>query len=254
MQIDLSGKNVIVTGASSGMGAAAATLLAGAGANVALVGRDEARLNAVRDQADAAGSGTALAIVADLEQVEPTYQAIDAAIEAFGAIDALILAAGVYESAPVTEETLESFERQMAINVRSPYLMAQRVVPHLRDNGSIIFFSSTVAHAGFPGCAAYTATKGAIEAMARSFAAELAPRVRVNVIAPGFVLTPMVTNQIDAAPAMESWLVDNTPTGFVGSAEDIAGTVAFLISDAANYMHGAIVTLDGGWSTRARGT
>jgi NAD(P)-dependent dehydrogenase (short-subunit alcohol dehydrogenase family) len=252
MNIDLTDKAAIITGASSGMGAATARLMARAGARVAITGRNRDRLDAVRDEI-AAGGGEAVVIPADLAEVAAAGQIVDAAVDGLGAIDYLIHSAGLYGPAPIEDATLESFELQWAVNVRAPFLLTQLALPHTRDGGAIVFISSTVARAGFPGCAAYTATKGAIESMARALAAELAPRIRVNVIAPGFVLTPMVTSQIDANPDMEGWLVDSTPLGFVGQAEDIAGGVAFLCSDASAYTHGTTLVIDGGWSARARG-
>jgi NAD(P)-dependent dehydrogenase (short-subunit alcohol dehydrogenase family) len=252
MNIDLTDKAAIITGASSGMGAATARLMARAGARVAITGRDRERLDAVRDEIAAAG-GEAVVIPADLADVASAKQIIDATVERFGAIDHLVHSAGLYGPAPIEDATLESFELQWAVNVRAPYLLTQLALPRMRDGGAIVFISSTVARAGFPGCAAYTATKGAIESMARALAAELAPRIRVNVIAPGFVLTPMVTSQIDANPDMEGWLVDSTPLGFVGQADDIAGGVAFLCSSASAYTHGSTLVIDGGWSARARG-
>jgi NAD(P)-dependent dehydrogenase (short-subunit alcohol dehydrogenase family) len=252
MNIDLTDKAAIITGASSGMGAATARLMARAGARVAITGRDRERLDAVRDEIAAAG-GEAVVIAADLAEVAAAGQIVDAAVEGLGAIDYLVHSAGHYGPAPIEDATLESFELQWAVNVRAPYLLTQLALPHMRDGGAIVFISSTVARAGFPGCAAYTATKGAIESMARALAAELAPHIRVNVIAPGFVLTPMVTSQIDANPDMEGWLVDSTPLGFVGQAEDIAGGVAFLCSNSSAYTHGTTLVIDGGWSARARG-
>jgi NAD(P)-dependent dehydrogenase (short-subunit alcohol dehydrogenase family) len=252
MRIDLTDKTAIVTGASSGMGAASAILMASAGARVALVGRDATRLQAVHAQITEDG-GEALIVQAELESLDAPAAIVDATVAEFGPIDSLVHSAGLYEPAPIDEATLESYERQFAVNVRAPYLLTQAALRQMRDGGSIVFLSSTVAHVGFPACAAYSATKGAVEAMARSLAAELTPRIRVNIVAPGFVLTPMVTSQIDANPDMEPWLVSNTPVGFVGRAEHIANSVAFLCSDAAVYAQGSTITVDGGWSARARG-
>jgi NAD(P)-dependent dehydrogenase (short-subunit alcohol dehydrogenase family) len=252
MHIDLKDKTAVVTGASSGMGLASAVLMAGAGARVALVGRDVDRLAEVQERIAGEG-GTAMVVPADLSGLDAPSAITEAVTGEFGQIDALVHSAGIYEAALIADATLESYERQFAINVRAPYLLTQALLPHMREGGSIVFLSSTVAHVGFPGCAAYSATKGAVESMARGLAAELTPTIRVNIVAPGFVLTPMVTDQIAANPDMESWLVQNTPIGFVGEPEHVAASVAFLCSDASVYTQGSTVTVDGGWSTRARG-
>jgi NAD(P)-dependent dehydrogenase (short-subunit alcohol dehydrogenase family) len=252
MHIDLKDKTAVVTGASSGMGLASAVLMAGAGARVALVGRHIDRLTEVQERIVADG-GQAMIVPADLSGLDAPLAIVEAVTAEFGQIDALVHSAGIYEAALIADATLESYERQFAINVRGPYLLTQATLPHMRDGGSIVFLSSTVAHVGFPGCAAYSATKGAVEAMARSLAAELTPAIRVNIVAPGFVLTPMVTDQIAANPDMEPWLVQNTPIGFVGEPEHVAASVAFLCSDASVYTQGSTVTVDGGWSARARG-
>jgi NAD(P)-dependent dehydrogenase (short-subunit alcohol dehydrogenase family) len=128
--------------------------------------------------------------------------------------------------------------------------MTQAAVPYMPDAATIVFVSSTVAHRGFGGFGAYTATKGAVEALARCLAMELAPSIRVNVIAPGFVATPMVTTQYEADPAMERWLVEQTPVSFVAVAEDIANAVVFLSSNTSRYMTGHTLVVDGGWTAK----
>jgi NAD(P)-dependent dehydrogenase (short-subunit alcohol dehydrogenase family) len=128
--------------------------------------------------------------------------------------------------------------------------MTQAARPHMQPGSTVLFISSTTAHAGFAACGAYSASKGAVEAMTRSLAAELAPDIRVNVIAPGFVATPMVTQQFDANPDMEGGLITKTPVGFVGVAEDIANAALFLSSDLSRYMTGSTVVVDGGWTAQ----
>jgi NAD(P)-dependent dehydrogenase (short-subunit alcohol dehydrogenase family) len=250
MQVALTDTTAIVTGASSGIGAATARVMAGAGARVAIVGRDATRLEAVRAEIAAAG-GEALAIVADLADGAASAEVVERAVGAFGSLDALVHSAGLFEAAPFADAPVDSLDRQWAVNVRAPYLLTQAALPHLRDGGAIVFIASSVVRAGFAGTAAYTATKGAIDALARSLAAELAPRVRVNTIAPGFVRTPMVTAQFDADPTMESGLIEKTPVGFVGRPDDIARGVAFFCSPASAYTHGATLVIDGGWTAQA---
>jgi NAD(P)-dependent dehydrogenase (short-subunit alcohol dehydrogenase family) len=252
MQIDLTGKTAIVTGASSGMGAATARLMAAAGAQVAVVGRDEQRLGETHDAIVEAG-GSSLKLTEDLADTDAIQRIVDAAVAEFGGLDILVHSAGLFEAEAFADSTLGCLERQWQVNTRAPFWLTHLALPHMRDGGSIVFLSSTVAHTGFPGISAYSATKGAVEAFARSIAAELAPRLRVNILAPGFVLTPMVKDQFPGNPAMEQWLKDTTPLGFVGEPEHIAQAVSFLASDASAYTHGATLVVDGGWTGQARG-
>jgi len=247
MRADLTDRVAIVTGASSGIGAATARTMGRAGAIVVLVGRHAERLAAVADDVRQAG-GRATAIAADLEQGADAVRVVAETVAAHGHIDLIVHSAGAFEPGPLAETTVESLDRQWAVNVRSPFLLTQAAVPSMPDGGAIVFISSTVAETGFGGYAAYSASKGAVQGMARSLAAELAPRLRVNVVAPGFTRTPMVTDQFPAAPEMEGWLVEQTPVGFLGDPEDIAHSVVFVASDLGRYVHGATLVVDGGWT------
>lgn len=249
MRIDLTDTVAIVTGASSGIGEATARTMAAAGARVALVGRDVARLEGVRTRI-AADGGEALALALDLGDGDTAAEAATRTVDAFGGIDAIVHNAGLFEAGPLADAPVASLDRQWAVNVRAPYVLTRAALPHLRERSSLVFISSSVVRAGFPGLAAYTATKGAVDAMARSLAAELAPRTRVNTIAPGFVGTPMVAAQYAADPAMEPGLISRTPVGFVGRPEDIAHGVAFLCSSASAYTHGSTLVIDGGWTAQ----
>lgn len=249
MHTDLSGRVALVTGASSGMGEASAKAMAASGACVALVGRDRERLDAARG-AIVRDGGEAVAIEADLEHADEAARIVAAAVRAFGKVDALVHSAGLFGPRSLVDTTLEDLDGHWAVNVRAPFLLTQAALPHLHDGATVVFVSSTVAHRGFGGYAAYTASKGAVEALSRSLAMELAPRVRVNVIAPGFVATPMVTTQYEANPAMEEWLVEHTPVSFVAVAQDIANAVLFLSSDSSRYVTGTTLVVDGGWTAK----
>jgi NAD(P)-dependent dehydrogenase (short-subunit alcohol dehydrogenase family) len=240
---------VIVTGASSGMGAASAVALAGEGARVVVVGRDQYRLGAVCDAIGASG-GVAVSAVADFLEIGQAGVPVDVANDAFGRIDALVHCAGIFDAQPFSVASADNLERQWAVNVRAPYLMTQAALPHLSQGSSVLFFTSTTAHVGFPGCAAYSGTKGALEAMARSLAIELAPKVRVNILAPGFVQTPMLFVQTEHNPDLEPALVAKTPLGFIGEAQDIANAVVFLSSSRSRYVTGSTLIVDGGWTAQ----
>lgn len=246
VEIDLSGKVALVTGASSGMGAETAAVLASCGAKVLATGRDEARLARTVGQIEQRG-GVARAAVADLADPEVPARLVEEALALGDKLDVLVLTAGQFASTPLADTTVEELDRLWAVNVRAPFLLTQAAAPHLADGSSVLFYSSTVAQAGFAPYAAYTAVKGAVEALARSLAVELAPRVRVNIIAPGFTATPMLTEQYPAAPQLESMILARTPVGFIDGAGSVANLTAYLCSDLARYVDGARVVVDGGW-------
>ena len=240
----LDGKVAIVTGASSGIGAAIAEAMAQAGARVVLVGRDEARLAEVAAMCGDAPVTLALDITAD----GAAEQVVHGALDACGRIDSIVHSAGVFWPKPFPESPVESLDGQWAINVRAPYAITHAAFEHLGEGSSVIFISSIAGHQGFPQSAAYCATKGAIELLVRSLATELAPRgVRVNAIAPGNIHSPM-NAEFMADPAYEQSMVDLTPAGRVGVVEDLGPAAVFLASDAGRYVHGVSLLVDGGWS------
>jgi NAD(P)-dependent dehydrogenase (short-subunit alcohol dehydrogenase family) len=247
MRADLTGTAALITGASSGIGAATARVMAGAGARVAIAGRDGGRLEALA----ASLPGRPVTLRVDLRDADEAAGLAGRAAEALGELDAVVHSAGIYEPETLDDAALETFDRQWAVNVRAPWLITRAALPHMADGGAIVFVSSTVARAGFAGCSAYTATKGAVAGMARALAVELAPRIRVNTIEPGFVATPMVTSQYAANGDLEPFLVSKTPVGFVGAAEDIAHGIAFACSPLSRYMTGSTLTVDGGWTAAA---
>jgi NAD(P)-dependent dehydrogenase (short-subunit alcohol dehydrogenase family) len=240
----------VITGASSGMGAETARFLGARHARLVLQGRDTARLTAVAADVTAVG-GEALPVALDLEEPAAAGTLIDEATAAYGAIHGLVLNASLFDPRPLADTTLDSIARQWNTNVVSHFVITQAAVPVMPPGSSIVFVSSTTAQAGFAGCAAYAATKGAIEALSRTLAIELAPLgIRVNTIAPGFVRTPMLQPILDATPGYEEQLFEQTPAGRIGRPEEIAATVAFLLSGLAPYINGVSLPADGGWLAR----
>lgn len=243
----LAGKTIIVTGASSGMGVATAKAVAAAGASAVLVGRDRPRLEETAEAIAAAG-GRSHIVVTDLADYASGAEIAAAAVAAYGSIDGVVNNASILGMGALEDASLETLERQWRVNVAAPLALTQAALPHLKPGSAVVFVTSTVAQAGFPGYSEYTATKGATEAMARALAVELAPRgIRVNSVAPGFVRTPMLQPALDANPDLEGWLNEKTPLGRLGEPDDIAAAVAFLLSPLSAYVVGATLVADGGW-------
>jgi NAD(P)-dependent dehydrogenase (short-subunit alcohol dehydrogenase family) len=246
----LDGKAVIVTGASSGIGAATARVLGAAGASVVLVGRNQERLDAVAAQVEEAG-GTPHVLSVELLDDDAPQRIVAAAVERLGTLHGVVHTASVFDPHPLEDTTLASIESQWKANVAAPLLLTQAALPHLQEGSSVVFVGSTVASVGFPGCSAYTATKGATSAIARALAVELAPRgIRVNTVVPGYVRTPMLQPHLDANEGYEDWIVANTPQGRIGGPEELATSIVFLLSGLTTYVHGAEIVVDGGWVAR----
>jgi glucose 1-dehydrogenase len=247
--LDLTGRVAIVTGASSGIGVAIARALGEAGADVIVVGRDPDRLRRSAEGVHAVGA-RAREVRVDITADGAAQEIVGAAIEAFGRVDVLVHSAALFEPVPFRATSTESLDRQWEANVRAPFLLTQAALPHLDTGSSVIFISSIAGHVGFPSSSAYCATKGAVESLVRALSLELSPLgIRANVIAPGNILTPMNAD-LRALPGYEAKVSGETPAGRFGEPEEIAAAVVFFASDAASFVHGASLLVDGGWIAR----
>ena len=248
---DLSGKSVLITGASSGMGEEAARALAAAGAELTIVGRNEERLEANRETIEKAG-GTAHPVIQDLTDEGGPARIVEQAVKAMGGIDVLVNVAGIMELGPFQDHTPEMFDRMFTTNVRVPFLVTQAAYPHLKKSkGAVIFFSSIAAHMAFPDSTVYSATKGAIEGLVRQLTVELGPQgIRVNAVAPGEIVTPMNDEFYAKYPDFEEEAKEFTPAKRLGYPDDVAPTIVYLASDAAKFVYGVSIVIDGGQVAR----
>ena len=242
----LTGKVAIITGASSGIGAATALAFAKAGAAVVAVGRDAARLGVVGKEIAATGASME-AVSVDLTSEAGARVVIESALARFGRIDAVVHSAGIFVPAAFVDTTAEELFRQWDVNVRAPFTLTQAALPHLRPGSSVIFVTSTVARVGFANTAAYSASKAAVDAMMRVLAIELSPRgICVNGVAPGWTATPMNVS-LREDPNVVAAAIAATPAGRLAIPEDIAPSILFLASEASRFVQGVVLDVGGGY-------
>jgi NAD(P)-dependent dehydrogenase (short-subunit alcohol dehydrogenase family) len=237
-QRDLEGLIALVTGATSGIGRAAAEELGRHGAEVIMHGRDAARGGAVVDGI-AADGGKARFVAADI--TEPA--GLDDLIQQAGTVDVLVNNAGLAWFGPTPELDVATFDRLFAANVRAPYFLVAALAPQMaaRGGGSIVNIGSMAGHVGMPGGAAYGATKGALAAMTRSWAAEFSPAgVRINTVASGPVYTAIQSDEVTDAVGATTIMARAAQPG------EIANVIVFLASPKASYVTGAVFATDGG--------
>lgn len=250
----LDGKVIVVTGASTGIGRAAARVMAGQGARVMLVARRQAILDEAVAEIAAAG-GTAAAFAGDVGMRDQAVAAIDAAEARFGAIDGLFANAGIGgAAAPFADYGDDDFDHVLAVNLKSLFWQMKRVLPAMvaRGHGAILATGSLASERGLPMTCGYNASKHAVLGLVRSAAAEVAKAgVRVNCILPGLIETPMLTHLADEftggdRAAGMAQMARMVPQGRVGTPEELANVAAFLLSDAAAYVNGQAWAVDGG--------
>lgn len=251
-QFDMTGRAAIITGGSKGLGTAMAAGLASCGADVLLTSRHADEAEAAAEEIARDFGQRAIGIAADVSEPDAVEAMTARAIDEFGRIDILINNAGINIRGPIDELTYEEFRQVQKINVDGVWLCAKAVTPHMKDRkyGRIINLSSTLGLVGLANRTPYTSSKGAVAQMTRALGLELAPfGINVNAICPGPFLTPMNVPIAETKEAKES-IVGATATQRWGELREIQGAAIFLASEAASYMVGSMVVVDGGWTAK----
>ena len=245
---ELKGKSILITGASSGIGAGLASAFAAQGCHVAVNYPDATAQSGADNLVDIIikNGGKAVAIKADVSRSDDVAVMIDAALSEFGQLDVLVNNAGIASSAPVQDISEEDWDRMMAVHVKGTFLCTRAVLPHMleRDTGRIISTASQLAYKGAPGFAHYTAAKGAILSFTRTLALEIgAGNITANCVAPGATMTPILEDvPADALEAIRLGI----PRGKLAEVEDILGAYLFLASDGAAHFRGQCLSPNGG--------
>jgi NAD(P)-dependent dehydrogenase (short-subunit alcohol dehydrogenase family) len=251
-QFDLTGKSAIITGGSKGLGQAMAAGLASAGANVVLVSRDAQQVNAVATQIATDFGTEASGIRADVTSAEDVDQMVKQALDRFGRIDILINSAGINIRGPIDELSHDEFRQVQNVNVDGTWLCCRAVVPTMKQAGwgRIINLASTLGMVGLANRTPYATSKGAVVQMTRTLALELAPHgILCNAICPGPFLTEM-NKPIANDEQTKRFIVGAVALGRWGEIEEIQGAAIFLASDAASYVTGSLLCVDGGWTAQ----
>jgi glucose 1-dehydrogenase len=252
----LQNKVAIVTGGSLGIGEGIVRRLAAEGAAVTLdyhTHDDEA--NAIAQDVTSKG-GKALVVQADVSQVADVQRLVKRTVETFGRLDILVNNAGIEQPTPFTDVAEESFDRQIAVDLKAPYFAAQAAARQMIAQGGggvIINISSVHEDLPMPGNAVYCAAKGGLRMLTRTLASELAPHgIRMVNVGPGAIATPINKATLED-PQKRQTLLNEIPVGRIGQPEDIANAVAWLATDEASYITGTTLFIDGGLMIHAGG-
>jgi len=249
---DDGGRVALVTGAGSGIGEAVCARFAREGATVVATTRDPDHLARTLARIADAGGPEPIGLTLDVTDRASIEAVVADVVRRVGRIDVLCANAGLdlYDAPAVEDVTDEDWDRVMAVNVTGTFLVARACVPHVPDGGSIVTIGSINSFVAWPNNVPYTTSKGAILLMTRALAVDLAPRgIRVNCVCPGVIDTPLTQAFLDAAPDPDALVREYeaaAPLGRMGTADEVAGAVAFLASQDATFITGSALVVDGG--------
>ncbi len=249
---DLTGKVAIVTGASSGIGQATALLLAQSGAKVVVAARRQAEGEAVVQEIKASG-GDAIFVRTDVSKLADHEGLVGATLETYGRLDIVFNNAGTFGMGPLHEQTEEEWNRQIGVNLNGAFFALKTQIPALLKSGggSVVFNATVAAVKSWGGLSIYSASKAGVIALARTAAVEYAPQgIRINVVNPGPIATPMSEAGFGSQDAFSEFMAPKLPLGRVGQPEEVARAVLFLVSDAASFITGQSLNVDGGYSAQ----
>jgi NAD(P)-dependent dehydrogenase (short-subunit alcohol dehydrogenase family) len=248
-RLKLDGQVAIVTGASRGIGLGIANVLAEAGATIVGTARSEAEVTEAMQSICKRG-GRAIAVVGDVVKRADNERIVATAITELGRVDILVNNAGGQDLKPFLVESEAEFKHHLDWNTTSAFTLSQLVAPHMLKlgSGSIVNISSAAAHVGMRGMAAYSAAKAGLEGLTRALAQELAPRIRVNAISLGAIMTQVLRPVFDMQPEFKEKMESLTPLRRLGDAEDIGLATLYLCSRGC-YATGAAIHIDGGLLT-----
>lgn len=241
------GKTAIVTGASRGVGRATALRLAEAGANVIVnYLKNNEKADEVVELCKGKGSG-AISVQADVSKFIEAREIAKAALETFGKIDLLVCNAGIWEGAPIEEMTETLWNKVLNTNLKSAWAMSKVCVPSMKkqENGAIVLVSSTAGQRGEANYTNYAASKGGQISFTKGLATELAPRIRVNAVAPGWIETAMVRPVFKDKVYKQS-VLDSIPLKRMAATDDVALSICFLLSGWSQHITGEVININGG--------
>jgi NAD(P)-dependent dehydrogenase (short-subunit alcohol dehydrogenase family) len=249
-------RNILITGASTGIGLATARRVREEGANVHLTATSGERLDqaaaALRSTPFGDGAGMVATSVLDVRDVASLTAFAEQVRSHGAAVDAVFVNAGVTYAAPTAQVSQERFDDEMAVNARGTFFTVTALAPVIRDGGSVVLNTSCLDELGAAGTGVYAASKAAVRSLTRTFSVELKERgIRVNAVSPGPTDTPIYGKfgmPADDLAAMADGIRNVVPVGRFAEASEIAAVAAFLLSDDSSYMLGAEVVVDGGWT------
>ena len=250
MSQKLKNKIAIVTGATSGMGAAIARLFASEGASVIVSGRNEERGNeVVKDILE--HQGEAMFVQGDISTEEGNSKLVDETLKAYGGIDIVVANAGFLGLGSITDVSIDTWHKTINTNLNSIFYLLRLAIPEMlkRENGSVIVNGSIAAFKSFPNHPAYCASKGALVPLVKQIALDYGPKIRANLICPGPIDTPLIWDSASAFPDPAKAVAEAakaTLIGRLGLPEDVAKAALFLASEESSFITGTSITVDGG--------